>query len=86
MKNSFTSVSLNTTHGLMFPCSVSEGVGVYLQGVPPLLGEGTQVVPLVTDALAAGVDCGSIVVVQLTGGDNRVKHSAINYHKFPLQN
>lgn len=37
-----------------------------LQGISPLLGKGTQVVPLVTDALAAGVDRGSIVVVELT--------------------
>lgn len=43
----------------------------YLQGVSPLLGEGTQVVPLVTDALAAGVDRGSIVVVELTA-DSKV--------------
>jgi len=42
---------------------------VYLQGVPPLLGEGAQVVPLVTDALAAAVDRGGVVVVQLAGGD-----------------
>lgn len=40
---------------------------LHLQCVPPLLGEGAQVVPLVTDALAAGVDCGGIVVVELTG-------------------
>lgn len=38
----------------------------YLQGVSPLLGESAQVVPLVTDALAARVDRGSIVVVELT--------------------
>lgn len=38
----------------------------YLQGISPLLGESPQVVPLVTDALAAGVDRSSIVVVQLT--------------------
>lgn len=30
------------------------------------MGESAQVVPLVTDALAAGVDRGSIVVVELT--------------------
>lgn len=51
----------------------------HLQGVPPLLGEGAQVVPLVTDALAAGVDCGSIVIVQLTGGDSRGKRGTEDY-------
>lgn len=49
-------------------------VSFYLQSVPPLLGEGAQVVPLVTDALAAGVDCGGIVVVQLTDGDKKTQH------------
>ena len=38
----------------------------HLQCVPPLLGQGAQIVPLVTDALAAGVHRGGIVVVQLT--------------------
>lgn len=39
---------------------------LHLQCIPPLLGEGPQVVPLVTDALAASIDCGSIMVVKLT--------------------
>lgn len=29
---------------------------LHLQCIPPLLGEGAQVVPLVADALAAGID------------------------------
>ena len=41
---------------------------IYLQVLSPLLGESAQAVPLVTDALAAGVDGGGIMVVQLTGG------------------
>lgn len=46
-----------------------------LQGISPLLGEGTQVVPLVTDALAAGVDRGGVMVVELTA-DSEVLSSA----------
>lgn len=44
----------------------------HLQCVPPLLGEGTQVVPLVTDGLAAGVDCSSIMEVKLTEVDDSI--------------
>lgn len=46
-----------------------------LQGISPLLGEGTQVVPLVTDALAAGVDRGGVMVVKLTA-DSEVSAGA----------
>ena len=45
--------------------------GLYLQVLSPLLGESAQAVPLVTDALAALVDGGGIMVVQLTGGEEQ---------------
>merc|ERR1719228_3055565 len=51
-----------------------------LQGVSPLLGQGAQVVPLVTDTLAAGVDCGSVMVVQLIellGDGSDLLHSVL---------
>ena len=38
----------------------------HLQDLSPLLGQGPQLVPQVTDALAALVDCSHIVIVQLT--------------------
>lgn len=54
-------------------CSFSHCVSCtrHLQCVPPLLGEGPQVIPLVADALAASVDRGSVVVVQLAGTSAR---------------
>lgn len=39
---------------------------VYLQWFPPFLGQGAQVVPLVTNALASGIDGGSIIKVKFT--------------------
>lgn len=41
-------------------------VCVYLQSISPLLGQSAQVVPLVTDGLAASVHSSSIMVIQLT--------------------
>lgn len=55
-----------------------------LQGVSPLLGEGTQVVPLVTDALAAGVDRGGVMVVELTADRGVIKCRVINHFYSPL--
>lgn len=42
----------------------------HLKGLSSLLGQGSQLVPQVTDALTALVHSSHIMIIQLTGGEN----------------